>query len=402
MLAMKKIGRENKPHIGIFGRRNNGKSSILNCLAQQDLSIVSDIAGTTTDPVKKSIEIEGVGPAIVIDTAGIDDFGELGEKRNQKSIDTIQIIDLAILVIADNVFGTEERQLIHSFKSNHVPFFILANKSDITLPSKTLVEEIESEFNTSVLSFSCEINANPDPIYEAIKTSMPKSIWNKPSLFGDIIEENDTVLLVTPIDSEAPEGRMILPQVQSIRDVLDNNAICVVLKETQLKLYLEQCQVKPKLVVTDSQMFAEVNSILPDDIPLTSFSIVLARLKGNFDKYLEGTKYISELKDKDKILLLESCTHHVSCEDIGRYKIPNWLKNYTGRDLKFEIVSGLATINNLNDYAMVIQCGGCVITKKQLGNRLLPAIKAGIPVSNYGMTIAYVNGIFERTVAPFV
>ncbi|MFA8449554.1 MAG: [FeFe] hydrogenase H-cluster maturation GTPase HydF [Bacteroidales bacterium] len=397
---MKPKGRENKPHIGIFGRRNNGKSSLINCLAQQELSIVSAIAGTTTDPVKKSIEIEGVGPAILIDTAGIDDFGELGEKRNKKSKNSIQIIDLAILVITNNEFNKAERDLIHLFKESEVPFFIVHNKSDLCKIDSNLKNNLEKELKTSLVEFSCNKNSTPDLIYNKIKLHIPENIYNKPSLFKGLINKNETILLITPIDSEAPEGRMILPQVQSIRDALDNNAICIVLKETQLKHYLQNFP-EPNLVVTDSQMFGEVSKIIPEHIPLTGFSIVLARLKGNFEHYLNGTKHIDNLKNGDKILLLESCTHHVSCDDIGRHKIPKWLKEYTKKDLKFEIVPGLAEIEHINEYAIVIQCGGCVITTKQLKNRLTPAIKAGIPVSNYGMTIAFVKGIFKRAIAPF-
>lgn len=398
---MKGKGKENKPHIGIFGKRNNGKSSIINCLAQQNISIVSDVAGTTTDPVKKSIEMEGVGPAVVIDTAGIDDSGYLGEKRNKKSLQVIQKIDLAIIVINGEDFGPNEIELSKHLNDFDVPFFIIANKSDLFPISEKKQKKLELDHNTSVISFSCHQADNPDIIYGLIKKHIPESIWIKPALFDGIVSKNDYVLLITPIDSEAPEGRMILPQVQSIRDVLDHDAICMVLKETQLEYFMKHSGIQPSLVVTDSQMFKEVSRIIPEKIPLTGFSVVLARQKGYFNEYIKGTKHIDQLVDGDKILLLESCTHHVSCEDIGRNKIPNWLKKYTGKNLEFEVVPGLEAIEDFNDYAMVIQCGGCVVTKKQLNSRLKPAIKANIPVSNYGMVIAYVNGIFKRSIAPF-
>ncbi|MFA8300491.1 MAG: [FeFe] hydrogenase H-cluster maturation GTPase HydF [Hyphomicrobiales bacterium] len=399
---MKTKGREIKPHIAVFGRRNNGKSSLINSLAQQELSIVSDVAGTTTDPVKKSIEIEGVGPAVLIDTAGIDDFGELGEKRNKRSLSIIQTIDLAILIITSNEFSVYEENLIKQFADYDVPFFIVSNKSDLERLSADLKSDLEEKYQTQVYEFSSYNNDDPHFIYNLIKESIPESAYVKPSLFGGLVGKNDLIMLITPIDSEAPEGRMILPQVQAIRDVLDNDGICIVLKETEVEHFLKTFPVKPKLAVTDSQVFGMMDKLIPEDIPLTGFSVVLARMKGCFDEYIQGTKHIENLKDGDTILLLESCTHHVSCDDIGRHKIPNWIKKYTGKNLNFEVVPGLANIPKaINEYAMVIQCGGCVITGKQLTSRLKPAIKADVPVTNYGMVIAYLNGMFKRAVKPF-
>ncbi len=396
-------GKDNKPHIGIFGRRNNGKSSFINALVGQELSIVSDFAGTTTDPVKKSIEIPGIGPVILIDTAGIDDVGELGAKRVSKTLEALKTIDLAILIINENLFAEPEKKLIDNFTEYGVPFFIVHNKSDIQVLSPVLKSMLENAYKSIVLDF-CSLNQpQTQIIIDTINKMVPESAYQSKSLIGDLINHGDVVLLVTPIDAEAPEGRMILPQVQTIRDTLDNDAIAVVLKERELDAYLRIMNPKPALVVTDSQVFLKVDASIPKEIPLTSFSIILARQKGDFRNYLKGTPHISLLKDGDKILILESCTHHVSCDDIGRMKIPRWLSNYTGKNLTYEVVTGLNKLpNDIHDYAMVIQCGGCVLTRKQVLNRLKPAIDAGIPVSNYGMTIAYVHGIFNRAVAPFV
>ncbi|MEI8201448.1 MAG: [FeFe] hydrogenase H-cluster maturation GTPase HydF [Bacteroidota bacterium] len=396
-------GKDNKPHIGIFGRRNNGKSSFINALVGQELSIVSDFAGTTTDPVKKSIEIPGIGPVILIDTAGIDDVGELGAKRVSKTLEALKTIDLAILIINENLFAEPEKKLIDNFTEYGVPFFVVHNKSDIQVLSPVLKSILENAYKSIVLDF-CSLNQpQTQIIIDTINKMVPESAYQSKSLIGNLINHGDVVLLVTPIDAEAPEGRMILPQVQTIRDTLDNDAIAVVLKERELDSFLRIMNPKPALVVTDSQVFLKVDASIPKEIPLTSFSIILARQKCDFRNYLKGTPHISQLKDGDKILILESCTHHVSCDDIGRMKIPRWLSNYTGKNLTYEVVTGLNKLpNDIHDYAMVIQCGGCVLTRKQVLNRLKPAIDAGIPVSNYGMTIAYVHGIFNRAVAPFV
>ncbi len=398
---MKKKGKENTPHIGIFGNRNAGKSSLINAMAEQDIAIVSQIPGTTTDPVKKSIEIKDIGSVILIDTAGIDDIGNIGEKRINKTIKTISEIDLAILVTNGNTLNKHEKELIKKFKEENLPFFIIRNKTDITPVNDTA----ELDFNNEkVILFSAKNATQKDckEIFETIKEMLPPSSYTVPSLLGDIITQGDLIVLVTPIDEEAPEGRLILPQVQTIRDILDNDAIAIVVKERELDVVFSRYNINPKLVITDSQAFNKVAATVPNDILLTSFSIVLARLKGDFYAYIEGTPKISELKDGDKILLLESCTHQVSCEDIGRVKIPRWIRNFTGKKLDFKVVSGLNDLPNLSDYAMVIQCGGCIVTRKQLQSRIQPAINAGISVSNYGMTIAYVQGVFHRAIQPFV
>ncbi len=395
-------GKDTKPHIGIFGRRNNGKSSLINALAGQELSIVSDVAGTTTDPVKKSMEIDGIGPVILIDTAGIDDTGDLGKMRVQRSREILKIIDLAILVITSGEFGPTEEELITEFSEQGVPYFIVHNKSDlIPLPEelKTLLQE---KYPVPVLNFSTKVNPDISGIIAVLRRLIPETAYTAPSLLGDLISYGDVVLLITPIDIEAPEGRMILPQVQAIRDVLDHDGIAVVCKEREVDAFIRRMNPKPALVITDSQVFLKADASVPAGIPLTSFSILLARQRGDFQNYLKGTPHISKLKDGDRILILESCTHHVSCDDIGRVKIPRWLGNFTGKNLEYEVVAGLNKLpRDIHDYAMVIQCGGCVITRKQIINRLKPAVDAGIPVTNYGMAIAWVHGIYQRAVAPF-
>lgn len=395
--------RDSKPHIGIFGRRNNGKSTLINILTGQEIAIVSEISGTTTDPVKKSIEIAGIGPVIIIDTAGIDDTGELGLKRVAKSKETLNIIDLAILVISHNEFDEPEKNLIKDFNRVEVPFIIIHNKSDEKKIEPNLKKVIQERYSVPVIDFSAKFPKNIETVVQTIQQEMPQTAYQKSTLVGDLISYGDVVLLITPIDIEAPEGRMILPQVQVIRDVLDHDGIAIVCKEREVDSLIRKINPKPVLVVTDSQVFPKADASIPNDILLTSFSIVLARQKGDFEAYLKGTPKISLLKDDDCVLILESCTHQVSCDDIGRVKIPRWLANFTGKKLKFDTVAGLNKISRpITDYAMLIQCGGCMITRKQLINRLKPAVDAGIPVTNYGMAIAYVHGIYNRAIAPFV
>ena len=396
-------GKESKPHIGIYGRRNNGKSSLINQLANQDIAIVSDYAGTTTDPVKKSFEITGFGPVVLVDTAGIDDTGELGEKRISKTRSSIKTIDLGILIITHNTFGDFERKVIDEFNKQFTPFIVVHNKSDVEPLNSELKKQIQDEYNCHVIDYNVLNIHDPDEIIKVIKQTIPESAYKIPSLVGDLLNYGDIVLLITPIDIEAPAGRLILPQVQTIRDVLDNDAVSIILKEREVDAFLKQTGIKPKLAITDSQMFTKADSSVPQNVPLTSFSIVLARFKGDFESYLKGTPKISELKDGDNVLLLESCTHHVSCDDIGRVKIPRWITNFTGKDLEFEVVSGLNDLpRDIREYALVVQCGGCMITRKQLINRIRPAVEAGVPVTNYGMAIAYVQGIYSRAIAPFV
>ncbi len=376
---------------------------MVNFLAGQEVSIVSEVAGTTTDPVKKSFEIGGLGPVVFIDTAGIDDIGGLGEKRVARTLDIIKTIDLAILIITRNTFGEFEKNLVAEFREFDIPFFVVHNKSDLMAIYPETRRLIQTSYSTDVLDMNMSLTGSNQKLIDLIRKYMPETAWKPVTLVGDLISYGDVVLLITPIDIEAPEGRLILPQVQVIRDILDNDGIAIVCKEREIDSFVRKMSPKPKLVITDSQVFLKADASIPRDIPLTSFSIVLARQKGDFQNFLKGTPHISKLQDGDKVLILESCSHHVSCDDIGRVKIPRWLSNFTGKQLTYEVVAGLNSIpGQMTDYAMVIQCGGCMITRKQLINRLKPAIDAGIPVSNYGMAIAYAHGIYHRAVAPFL
>ena len=386
-------------HIGIFGRRNSGKSTLINLLTGQDIAIVSDAPGTTTDPVKKSVEIFGIGPVVLVDTAGIDDVGELGKKRIDKSLQTIKNVDCAILLTTGNQFGQYELDLIRQFEKFETPYLILHNKKDITKIASHTKTVIKRHSDAKVIDFSAKNPKDANKVINALKKIIPKTSHQNPSLIGDLIKPKDAVLLITPIDSEAPEGRLILPQNQTIRDALNNACITIVLKETELDDFLK-LGIKPALAITDSQVFGYVAERLPEDIPLTSFSILFARLKGDFEAYLQGTPHISQLKDGDNVLILENCTHQTSCDDIGRVKIPNLLQKFTGKKLSFTFVSGLSEIVPDN-YTLMIQCGGCMVTRKQLINRLKQFVDKDIPVTNYGMTLAYVNGIFERATQIF-
>lgn len=396
-------GREAKPHIGIYGRRNNGKSSLINSLAGQDIAIVSSQPGTTTDPVKKSFEITGFGPVILIDTAGIDDTGDLGDKRVDRTIRTLETIDLALLVVTSNLWGDYEDNLIRKFNNQDVPFIVIHSKSDIEEPSHDFKNKVLAVTGTSLFEYSSVDKRNYEDLINRISTTIPEHSYMTPTLLGDLIKYGDIVLLITPIDVEAPAGRLILPQVQAIRDILDNEAVAVILKEREVDSFLKRTKIKPALAITDSQVFVKADASIPDDIPLTSFSIMLARFKGDFENYLKGTPKISKLKDGDRVLLLESCSHHVSCDDIGRTKIPRWISNFTGKKIEYDVVAGYDPLPRpITDYSLLIQCGGCMITRKQIYNRLQTAIKAGVPVTNYGLAIAYVQGIYSRAIAPFV
>lgn len=382
-----------KPHIGIFGRRNNGKSSLINAITGQNTAIVADYAGTTTDPVKKSMEIFGIGPVVLIDTAGIDDSGELGAKRVEKSLDVIKNIDLAIILINQYQWDHDEEMLRQRLDEFATPYLVVNNKCDLLAEVQSTVHDLP------VFNVSTRTGMGIDELTKEMVKKMPSSAYISHSILDGIIHSGDTVVMVAPIDSEAPEGRLILPQVQLIRDVLDNNAMAMVLQPEQLPLYLST-HPAPQLVVTDSQIFGQVSGMVPTELPLTSFSTLLAKHKGAFAEYVQGTPYVEQLRDGDRILVLESCTHQTSCEDIGRVKIPRLLQKHTGKQFQFTFVSGLQPLPDLSGFAFAIQCGGCMITRKQLLNRLQPVIKQNIPLTNYGMLIAYLNGIFDRAVAP--
>ncbi|MDR0207268.1 MAG: [FeFe] hydrogenase H-cluster maturation GTPase HydF [Bacteroidales bacterium] len=380
------------PHIGIFGRRNVGKSALINALTGQEIAIVSEIAGTTTDPVKKTMEISGIGPVVLIDTAGIDDVNELGKKRVEKTENVLKHIDLAIIVITNFLIDEIEKNIFENLQVLDTPFIVVNNKADIVDIKNVTFE------NENIIFTSAKTGLGISELIEAMKQKIPASAYHTHSLLEGLVKENDTVLLITPIDSAAPEGRLILPQVQTIRAILDQNAIAVVMKPNNIGEWftLPNPNSQPDMIITDSQVFKTVASLIPENIPLTSFSILLARFKGDYENYLKGTPQIENLKDGDTVLVMESCTHLTSCEDIGRVKIPKWLTEYTGKKLHFDFVSGLTPIENIEKYALVVQCGGCMITKKQILNRLKPAVDAGISITNYGMLIAYLTGIFER------
>ena len=384
--------------IGIFGRRNTGKSSLINAIANQDIAIVSSQAGTTTDPVKKSIELFGIGASVLVDTAGIDDIGQLGEKRIQKTKEVLKTIHVAIIVLTDNVFGDFEKEIIQELTSSEIPYLIVHNKSDI-MPLSPILKEKLGRYKVPILETNAVEKQGINEIINKLVEITPPTAYAKKSFLGDIIAKNDLILLVMPQDSEAPEGRLILPQVQLIRDILDNHAIAIGLQPTELEAYLQKQT--PDLIITDSQVFDVVARVAPVEIPLTSFSVVLARAKGNFEDYLKGTPHLNKLQDGDTVLLLESCTHPTSCEDIGRHKIPNLIRQKTGKNIDFEMISALSPLPCLDKYAMAIQCGACMVTDKQVAVRIKQIIDYNIPVSNYGMTIAYLTGIFDRITQVF-
>ena len=389
-------GNELKPRIGLFGRRNVGKSTMVNFLTGQQVAIVSDTAGTTTDPVRKSMEIGGIGPVVLIDTAGIDDEGELGLQRVEKSMAALAEVDLALLLYTE--WGAPEERVADWCTAHGTPLLKIKSKSDSSEHSKY---SENSDFQFSIFDFQLR-----EPLIQAIRQALPESAYRGRSLLGDVVAQGDHVVLVTPIDSSAPEGRMILPQVQVLRDLMDLHAVATFCQPEELEFENSKLKIEnSRLVVTDSQVFHKVAAIVPEEIPLTSFSIVLARQKGLFAEYLEGTRQIGNLRDGDRVLLLESCTHNVTCEDIGRVKLPAALKKATGKELHFDILAGtdsLSTLHSpLSTYSLVIQCGGCVITAQQVKARLLPALEAGVPVSNYGLALAWCNGIFERATRIF-
>lgn len=394
-------------NIGIFGRRNVGKSSIINAVTAQDVAIVSARPGTTTDPVRKRLEIFGLGPCVLIDTAGIDDEGELGRKRVAKTEAVAAQIDLAVLVFTGDTFGDFEKRMMALFARYSLPVVLVHNKSDKGRLSQESSAAISAAYGTGVTEFSAiaggeEMALQVHQLAERLRLGVSSSRYNERQMFDGLVTAGQHVLLVCPIDSEAPTGRLILPQVNAIRNLLDIGAVATVVQPEGLaELFAGGCRYS--LVVTDSQAFSEVAAIVPQEVPLTSFSMLLARSKGCFKEYCSGTPSISSLKDGDRVLILESCTHHSSCDDIGRVKIPALMRKFTGRQLDFDVVGGLDAISRpMEDYALVLQCGGCMITRRQLFSRLLPAIEKGIPVSNYGMAISYMKGIYDRALKPLM
>lgn len=384
-------------HIGIFGKRNVGKSSLLNALTKQDISIVSPTAGTTTDPVEKSMELLPLGPVLFVDTAGIDDEGALGEQRVEKTKKIIDRIDLGIVACDSRGIDSFEEKLIEEFKIRKTPFIIVFNKIDETSSQQTPPEVGEgAAVYTSALQ-----NKGIDDLKQAIIKNTPDEFFADNAIAADLLRAGETAVLVVPIDLEAPKGRLILPQVQTIRDLLDNDSIAIVTKERELKQTLDNLKYPPAVVITDSQAFLKVSADVPRNVKLTSFSILFARFKGELNEFVKGTLAIEKLQSGDKVLICESCTHHAIGDDIGRVKIPRWITQYTGKKLEFEHYAGHDFPENIKDYALIIHCGACMTNRREVLSRILKAQQANVPMTNYGLTIAYSLGIFERALEPF-
>lgn len=390
--------------IGIFGDRNVGKSSLINSLTGQQVAIVSDVAGTTTDPVRKRIELPGIGICTVIDTAGLDDDGgALGRERVAKSLAAARQVDLGILVFAGNRFPEGAARVAELLQKLNVPLVLVHNKSDLEPLKDDLRKRLNAEYKTEPVAYACTAGAEDrDRLTAAIREALSGAEVIERPMFEGLVRKGGQIVLVCPIDSEAPQGRLILPQVNAIRAILDGGGVATVLQPEELDGYLKENGSRVALVVTDSQVFARVAAIVPERIPLTSFSMLLARSMGSFDAYRAGIGTLDRLKDGDRILMLESCTHHANCEDIGRVKLPALIRKYTGKQLEFEMVSGLDDPGDLSRYALAIQCGGCMVTARQLQNRVKAVIEAGVPVVNYGMAISYLTGIYQRALKPLL
>ncbi|WP_347838591.1 [FeFe] hydrogenase H-cluster maturation GTPase HydF [uncultured Draconibacterium sp.] len=387
-------------HIGIFGRRNAGKSSILNALTQQDVSIVSEVAGTTTDPVEKPMELLPLGPVLFIDTAGIDDVGALGEKRIAKTLAVFDRTDLAIIVSNFSEWGAYEESLVDEFNQREIPFLVVFNKSDLYPENFELITALDGK-KIKLTQTSATEQKGIAGLRQLLLKSAPADFINRPSILADLVGPGEAAVLVVPIDKEAPKGRLILPQVQSIRDLLDNDAFCMVVKERELREALSCLNKPPKLVVTDSQAFLKVAADTPADIPLTSFSILFARFQGDLNEMVRGAMAIDQLKTGDKVLIAEACSHHPIGEDIGTVKIPRWLTQYVGGKLQIESTRGHDFPPNLSDYKLIIHCGACMWNRREMLSRIMKAKQVGVPLTNYGLTIAYSLGIFERALQPF-
>lgn len=391
-MSLNDTPKSDRIHIGIFGKRNAGKSSIINAITGQSLAIVSDIKGTTTDPVQKAMELLPLGPVMVIDTPGIDDLGELGEKRVEKSYQVLNKTDIALLVV-DGTLGlqAEDKKIISSFKERKLPYLIIINKSD-KVKNKYEVE--------NSIWVSAETKENIEELKEKISQLVPSENMTL-KIIGDKLEPNDLVILVVPIDKAAPKGRLILPQQQTIRDILEAGAVSVVTRDTELAETLKNLGKKPKMVITDSQAFGYVKTIVPDDILLTSFSILFARYKGDLEQAIKAVKAIDELKDGDTVLIAEGCTHHRQCDDIGTVKIPKWLKSHSDKNINYEFCSGTEFPRDLSKYKAVIHCGGCTLNEKEMKHRVYICKSQNVPITNYGIFIAYIQGILKRSIQVF-
>lgn len=394
-------------HIGIFGRRNAGKSSLINAITGQDLAIVSNVKGTTTDPVKKAMELLPLGPVVLIDTPGLDDEGLLGQKRMEKALQTLRQTDIVILTIpADAALDGLEKTLMQEAKKRGLPFFVVLNKTDL-LADKKLIEEKEKEIAQAlsipldvIVAVSTDKNEGIHALKEKLANGIPKE--QERPLIRDLLSPGDLVVLVVPIDSAAPKGRLILPQQQVIRDSLEAGAVPVVTRDSELAQALQSLGKKPRLIVTDSQVFGAVAKIVPRDIPLTSFSILMARYKGDLEVQIAGARAIETLQDGDTVLISEGCTHHRQCDDIGTVKMPRWIKEYTGKDLHFAFTSGGEFPKDLSPYAMVVHCGGCTLPLQEMRYRITYGAKQEVAITNYGVMIAYIHGILPRVTEIFV
>ena len=384
-------------HIGIFGRRNAGKSSIINALTGQNLAIVSDIKGTTTDPVLKAMELLPLGPVVFIDTPGLDDKGTLGELRIQKARQMLNKSDIALLIIDSTVGMTDtDQEILSLIQKKEIPYLIVYNKCDLTSHPHTLPTPDENRIFVSAAS-----GLHISELKEQIAAIVPKETQSR-RIIGDLITPSSLIVLVVPIDASAPKGRLILPQQQTIRDILDTEATAVVVTDTALSDTLTKLGSLVSLVVTDSQVFQKIAAIVPPEIPLTSFSILFARYKGNLKTVVHGAQMLDHLQDNDRILISEGCTHHRQCEDIGTVKLPRWLQNYTKKELRFTFTSGAEFPTDLSPYRMIIHCGGCMLNEREMKYRLRCAKDSGIPITNYGTAIAHMQGILERSIQIFL
>ena len=386
-------------HIAIFGKRNAGKSSLINALTKQDVALVSDLPGTTTDPVYKAMEILPLGPVVLIDTAGLDDEGQLGLLRVEKSKAVLNKTDLAILVIDGQSELTEfDVKIFQEIKAKNIPIVVVVNKID--LQKRIMPHSIVEQLGNDVVEVSTVTGAGIELLKGLLIKNTPEKCGEE-TLVGDIVKADDNVVLVVPIDSAAPKGRLILPQVQVLREILDNDANAIIAKENKLKEALANLKRPPSLVITDSQVFGEIESIVPEAIPFTSFSILFARYKGDLTTYINGVKALEKLAKNDKILIAEGCTHHRQKDDIGTVKIPKWLKEYTGVDLTFDWVSGGQYPANLAEYKLIIHCGACMLNRREVLYRNSIAKEQNVPIVNYGILIAYLKGILPRVIKPF-
>ena len=387
-------------HISLFGRRNVGKSSVLNGLTHQKVSIVSEVAGTTTDPVEKPMELLPIGPVMFIDTAGVDDTGALGEKRVAKTRQVFGRTDLGLIVVDSGGWEQFEQAILDELLQLEIPVVVVFNKSDLGRPAEELLARLKKANIPCVETVATADDGIID-LRQALIDVAPEEFINLPPIVSDLVPPGEMALLVVPVDLEAPKGRLILPQVQTIRDLLDGDAFCMVAKESDLREALARLKRPPALVVTDSQAFAEVSADTPPDVPLTSFSILFARQKGDLAQFAEGALAIDRLQPGDRVLIAESCTHHPISDDIGRVKIPQWLQQHVGGDLKIDTVAGHDFPKDLSDYRLVIHCGACMWNRRQVLSRMLHCRKANVPICNYGMTIAFTLGIFDRALGPF-